>query len=88
MALWLATKFQHEKRGILVLSLRRTLAAAEAKGLSDSDTVPWCDVEGLSALVPDADHSALLYRVLRGHDPLSEPPPLRNSYPVYPDGAD
>lgn len=32
----------------------------------------------------EVDHSALLYRLLRGLDPLPKPPPLRHSYPDYP----
>lgn len=35
--------------------------------------------------IPDVDHSALLFRLLRGREPLPEPPPLENGYPVYPD---
>jgi hypothetical protein len=33
----------------------------------------------------DADHSALLFRLLRGREPLSTPPITMASYPVYPD---
>lgn len=33
----------------------------------------------------DADHSALLFRLLRGREPFPEPPPLLNAYPAYPD---
>jgi hypothetical protein len=33
----------------------------------------------------DADHSALLWRLLEGKEPLPEPPPLEHAYPVYPD---
>lgn len=35
-------------------------------------------------LSADADHSALLWRLLSGKEPLPEPPPLEHSYPVYP----
>jgi hypothetical protein len=31
----------------------------------------------------DADHSALLLRLLSGKEPLDKPPPLRHSYPAY-----
>lgn len=34
-------------------------------------------------LAADADHSALLYRLLSGKEPLPEPPPLRHGYPDY-----
>lgn len=34
-------------------------------------------------LAADADHSALLYRLLSGKEPLPEPPPLRYGYPDY-----
>jgi hypothetical protein len=36
-------------------------------------------------LIPDIDHSALLFRLLRGREPLPEPPQTEYSYPVYPD---
>lgn len=39
----------------------------------------------LQQLANDADHSALLFRMSQGKEPLPEPPPLRNSYPDYPD---
>lgn len=45
----------------------------------------WKDVPQVGALVPDADHSALLWRLLSGKEPLPEPPPLDHAYPVYPD---
>ena len=38
-----------------------------------------------SKIAVDADHSALLRRLMDGKDPLPDPPPLQNSYPVYPD---
>jgi len=31
----------------------------------------------------DADHSALLFRLLEGNPPLDKPPPKRFSYPCY-----
>lgn len=34
-------------------------------------------------LAADADHSALLYRLLSGKGPLPEPPPLSHGYPDY-----
>lgn len=39
----------------------------------------------LGQIRADVDHSALLYRLLRGRPLLPEPPPTEHSYPVYPD---
>lgn len=39
----------------------------------------------LHQLIADIDHSALLNRLLNGKEPLPFPPPVQNSYPVYPD---
>ena len=36
-------------------------------------------------LAADAEHSALLWRLLEGKEPLPEPPQLVNSYPDYGD---
>ena len=44
----------------------------------------WKDGE-LTRLTVDVDHSALLYRLLSGKEPLPEPPPLEHAYPKYPD---
>lgn len=38
-----------------------------------------------SQLRADIDHSALLRRLISGRAPLPDPPPLKWSYPVYPD---
>lgn len=35
-------------------------------------------------LIADIDHSSLLQRLLEGKEPLPEPPPLKYSYPDYP----
>ena len=45
----------------------------------------WKDIPQIGALIPDADHSALLWRLLEGKEPLPEPPPLKHAYPDYPD---
>jgi hypothetical protein len=39
----------------------------------------------LTQLAADVDHSALLWRLLEGKEPLVDPPPLDHGYPVYPD---
>jgi hypothetical protein len=39
----------------------------------------------LTQINADVVHSALLHRLLRGREPLPEPPTLRHAYPVYPD---
>ena len=43
------------------------------------------DPRGITQLAADVDHSALLLRLLRGREPLPEPPPLEHAYPLYPD---
>ena len=50
-------------------------------------TIRWCRLlsengRGLPS-DDDADHSALLRRLLEGKQPLQEPPPLANKYPWY-----
>lgn len=69
VARWLSIKFEHE---------RTNLQAGEKKW-------PRSPVSYVHQLIPDADHSALLWRLLEGKEPLPEPPPLENAYPVYPD---
>ncbi len=46
---------------------------------------PLTDPRVLTQLGADVDHSALLFRLLRGREPLPEPPPKEHAYPVYPD---
>jgi len=43
----------------------------------------WLDIGGNTRSSADADHSALLYRLLSGKNALPKPPPLRMSSPWY-----
>lgn len=43
----------------------------------------WLDIGGNTRTGPDADHSALLFRLLSGKEPLPKAPPKRMSYPWY-----
>lgn len=43
----------------------------------------WLDIIGTGPSSADADHSALLQRVLSGKDPLPKPPPTKMSTPWY-----
>lgn len=79
---WLRLKEQHETLN----------GSVEWVDRSDADRLVYRLVGGnnrykqgeFAQLCADIDHSALLDRLLMGGEPLPEPPPLRNAYPVYP----
>jgi hypothetical protein len=72
---WLRIRLQHEER--LLERYGPTLSAEVSPGQKINML--------FSQLAIDAEHSALLMRLLEGKEPLPEPPPLKNAYPDYPD---
>jgi hypothetical protein len=85
---WLRVKFKHEERGPSMYALIQVLNRAAEKHRGLHDTIPWRDcMELYQQLLPDADHSALLVRLLEGKEPLPDPPPVEYAYPKYPDAG-
>lgn len=86
MRRWLQLKFEHENGSVTERDgekvVSRTVKRWSAEKLANDARY---GIASTGQLIPDVDHSALLYRLLRGRDPLPEPPPLAHSYPVYPD---
>jgi len=72
-------KFTNEQKWAFKSALRTWLQIkAEFEG-------SYMDSQLATRISVDADHSALLDRLLDGKEPLPEPPEKRNAYPVYPD---
>lgn len=83
VARWLQLKFKHENRGMVVSQLREMVGKTLDR--ERHEMIFWREMLGIAQLCADADHSALLRRLLEGKEPLPEPPPIRNAYPIYPD---
>lgn len=79
---WLTIRARHDRRfHDLVLRPRPSAPPPE----DDEDDRLWVECVAIQ-LAADIWHSALLWRMLvDGKPPLPEPPPVKNSYPVYPD---
>lgn len=82
MSRWLTIRARHDRHfRDLVLRQRPSVLLPEG----DEGDRLWVE-HVATQLAADIWHSALLWRMLvDGKPPLSEPPPVKNSYPVYPD---